>query len=56
MSGSQSHTFALSAKTMTERIRELGPNPLKTKDGNGGLKAEFLDIENDESNFRGRRS
>lgn len=56
MSGSQSHTFAMAAKTMTERIREMGPNPLKTKNGNGGLKAEILDIEGDETSFRGRRS
>ena len=56
MSGSQSHTFAMAAQTMTERIRELGPNPLKTKDGNGGLKAEILDIDDDETSFRGRRS
>ena len=29
MSGSQGHSFAMAAQTMTERIRELGPNPLK---------------------------
>jgi len=29
MSGSQGQTFANAASTMTERIRQLGPNPLK---------------------------
>ena len=29
MSGSQAQTFAASVDKMTERIRELGPNPLK---------------------------
>lgn len=29
MSGSQAHAFASAAQTMTERIRQLGPNPLK---------------------------
>mgnify|MGYP000574966897 FL=1 len=31
MSGSQGYTFAMAAQTMTERIRKLGPNPLKAK-------------------------
>lgn len=30
MSGSQGYAFAMAAQTMTERIRSLGPNPLKT--------------------------
>jgi len=55
MSGSQGHTFAMAAQTMTERIRKLGPNPLKTKEGIGGLKAEIPNIEDDEIGFRGRR-
>ena len=53
MSGSQGQTFALAAKTMTERIRELGPNPLKGQ----SILAETPDIENnlDEgTSFRGR--
>ena len=29
MSGSQGQSFAIAAHTMTERIRKLGPNPLK---------------------------
>jgi len=31
MSGSQAQAFADAARTMTARIRELGPNPLKVK-------------------------
>jgi coenzyme F420-reducing hydrogenase delta subunit len=31
MSGSQGQTFAMAAQTMTERIRKLGPNPLKKR-------------------------
>jgi coenzyme F420-reducing hydrogenase delta subunit len=30
MSGSQGGAFAIAAHTMTERIRKLGPNPIKT--------------------------
>jgi F420-non-reducing hydrogenase iron-sulfur subunit len=53
MSGSQGQTFALAAKTMTERIRELGPNPLKKKK----ILAETMESVNhlDEgTSFRGR--
>jgi len=56
MSGSQSHTFALVAQTMTERIRELGPNPLKNKNDIGGVKAGITDTEDEENGFRGRRN
>lgn len=35
MSGGQGATFAECARDMTERIRELGPNPLKIKNGHG---------------------
>lgn len=54
MSGSQAYTFARAVETMTERIRELGPNPLKTS--NGKPNAEIEEVENDEEvSFRGRR-
>jgi len=56
MSGSESHKFAMAAQTMTERIRELGPNPLKNKDDDGSVKAGFPDTEDDEIGFRGRRN
>jgi coenzyme F420-reducing hydrogenase delta subunit len=53
MSGSQAHTFALAAKTMTERIRDLGPSPLKR-----AVEAtEVMETERfvEEEGFRGRR-
>jgi len=50
MSGSQAHTFADSVEKMTDRIRELGPNPLKDE------KQQEIVFENeDEIEFRGRR-
>ena len=52
MSGSQAHTFAAAAKTMTERIRKIGPNPLK----NGQVSEIEDSIEADEEDsFRGRK-
>jgi F420-non-reducing hydrogenase iron-sulfur subunit len=51
MSGSQAQAFVMAAQTMTERIRQLGPNPLKN--GNGRIASP--EIENDEEiGFRGR--
>lgn len=52
MSGSQAHAFAAAAHNMTERIRKLGPNPLKAKEGED--KTQELEIDS-EVNFRGRR-
>jgi coenzyme F420-reducing hydrogenase delta subunit len=50
MSGSQAHTFASAVEKMTDRIRELGPNPLK------GESPSDTEIEfEDELEFRGRR-
>lgn len=50
MSGSQAQTFAGSVDKMTERIRELGPNPLK------GKPMPQAEIEGEEDiEFRGRR-
>jgi coenzyme F420-reducing hydrogenase delta subunit len=55
MSGSQAQAFAAAAHTMTERIRRLGPNPLRTGNGQRGLSTvQVLDGEEDLS-FRGRR-
>ena len=52
MSGSQGQSFAMAAQEMTERIRKLGPNPLK----NGKAKPA---MENppaeEEAGFRGRK-
>lgn len=55
MSGSQAHSYSNAAKTMTERIRMLGPNPLKTdldvkQKSNKLLKLNF----EQEEGFRGR--
>lgn len=55
MSGSQARAFASAAQTMTERIRKLGPNPLKSR--NGDSETEALKSEEEEENgFRGRRA
>jgi coenzyme F420-reducing hydrogenase delta subunit len=51
MSGSQAQAYANAAQTMTERIRELGPNPLKGRVERG--KVEEAEIE--EEGFRGRK-
>jgi coenzyme F420-reducing hydrogenase delta subunit len=61
MSGSQGHTFAMAAQTMVERIKKLGPNPIKPEftrapeisvdallSGSNGQDTE------DEYTFRGR--
>jgi coenzyme F420-reducing hydrogenase delta subunit len=59
MSGSQAHTFANAVKTMTERIRVLGPNPLRndnntmSKECDGHLMEESTDEE--EITYRGRK-
>ena len=50
MSGSQAHAFAAAVDKMTDRIRELGPNPLK------GESPSDSEIEfEDELEFRGKR-
>jgi len=60
MSGSQGHTFAAAAQTMTERIRKLGPNPLRRSDNDQRPAAATPD-PGDESTldedvgFRGRK-
>jgi F420-non-reducing hydrogenase iron-sulfur subunit len=56
MSGSQAQTFATAAQTMTERIRKLGPNPLKRQKIALDLPTELKNAEiDDENGFRGRR-
>jgi F420-non-reducing hydrogenase iron-sulfur subunit len=53
MSGSQARAFAQAAHTMTERIRELGPNPLKLA---AASHAPDVEADGDEdTGFRGRR-
>jgi len=55
MSGSQARTFAAAAHTMTERIRKLGPSPLRQPLGEVEPEAELEQLEDDAS-FRGRRT
>jgi len=51
MSGSQGQSFAMAAQEMTERIRKLGPNPLKAPNGNLKIADDSLE----EEGFRDRR-
>ncbi len=51
MSGSQAQAFAEAARTMTDRIRRLGPNPLKPAEA----PRPPVDEPDDEVGFRGRR-
>jgi coenzyme F420-reducing hydrogenase delta subunit len=53
MSGSQGHSFAIAAQTMTERIKELGPSPLR-EGALAAAEADFVDLD-DEASYRGRR-
>jgi coenzyme F420-reducing hydrogenase delta subunit len=54
MSGSQAHSFVSAVNTMTERIRRLGPNPLKPKPELADVSVRSGEAE-DEVGFRGRR-
>ncbi len=55
MSGSQAHAFASAAQTMTERIRKLGPNPLKDhRPSPPPPEVDEGDID-EETGWRGRR-
>lgn len=52
MSGSQAQAFSLAAVTMTERIRKLGPSPLR----NGRQRPQPpVQETDDDQGFRGRR-
>ncbi len=56
MSGSQAHAFAEAARTMTARIRDLGPNPLKQITPSPAESAEgSVPGDDDDVSFRGRR-
>ena len=52
MSGSQGQSFALAAQEMTERIRKLGPNPIKFD--NPPKITEDTPVDIDDEGFRGR--
>ena len=53
MSGSQAQTFAKVVQNMTDRIHQLGPNPLKGKTLHGIDDLSWIEIE-EEIEFRGR--
>ncbi len=55
MSGSQAQTFVSAVETMTERIRRLGPNPLKARLEPVSAGQVFAEPE-EEAGFRGRRA
>jgi len=53
MSGGQGHTFAMCAQQMVDRIRALGPNPLKKQQS---VRVEPVEgIAEDDSGYRDRR-
>jgi F420-non-reducing hydrogenase iron-sulfur subunit len=57
ISGSQAQAFAAAAHTMTERVRRLGPNPLKSV-GVGRARSDESKSDSafeNEEGFRGRR-
>ncbi len=54
MSGSQGHAFAIAAQKMTDRIRALGPNPLKLAELLE-LEPETTEAEQEDFSWRGRR-
>jgi coenzyme F420-reducing hydrogenase delta subunit len=56
MSGSQGPSFAMAAQTMVERIRKLGPNPLKARVEEAREKAILTEVDTtEEEGFRGRK-
>jgi hypothetical protein len=55
MSGSQAYAFALAAQTMTERIRQLGPNPLRVGRVQEGVSDPVEPDLEEERFYRGRR-
>jgi F420-non-reducing hydrogenase iron-sulfur subunit len=56
MSGSQAYTFSQAVETMTERIRQLGPNPIRLQQEMESLNDSKATLEVEEEEiFRGRR-
>ncbi|MBM3181155.1 MAG: hydrogenase iron-sulfur subunit [Chloroflexi bacterium] len=55
MSGSQAQAYASAALTMTDRIRKLGPNPLKDEGRRMKDEVKAPLEEEEEADFRGRR-
>ena len=55
MSGSQAQAFAAAAHTMTERIRQLGPNPLRPATLELAHHEQREPVKENDETFRGRR-
>ncbi len=55
MSGSQAQAFAAAARKMTDRIRALGPNPLKRASQIGEAPHPIEPEPDDEIGWRGRK-
>ena len=55
MSGSEGHAFAMAAQSMTEKVRALGPNPLKNRIGARETSAVKSGTFEKDFGFRGRR-
>jgi F420-non-reducing hydrogenase iron-sulfur subunit len=55
MSGSQAHAFAMAAQTMTERVRALGPSPLRRDTAGANGQKETEPGTDEEIGWRGRK-
>ncbi|OGO28435.1 MAG: hypothetical protein A2Z16_09300 [Chloroflexi bacterium RBG_16_54_18] len=55
LSGGQGQTFSMAAHTMTERIRKIGPNPLKNKQPAFPIQPAKNEPDDEDNGFRGRR-
>jgi coenzyme F420-reducing hydrogenase delta subunit len=55
MSGSQAHSFTIAAQVMTDRIRSLGPNPLKLVCASDATEVIGDDSDDEQVGWRGRR-
>jgi DNA-binding ferritin-like protein len=55
LSGGQGQTFSMAAHTMTERIRKIGPNPLKKTQPALPSQSAKNEPEDEDNGFRGRR-
>lgn len=55
MSGSQGASFAIAAQSMTERIRKLGPNPIKFGQTVRDDWRKVAEESDEEVDFRGRK-
>ena len=54
MSGSQAQAYANAALVMTERVRKLGPNPLKSTEGSKQKVVGVIEEEDEEIEYKSR--